>query len=91
MQRSPMPALVASLEVAEGQEIEGGRTLLILEAMKMETRMSAPPGSWKVAKVFVTLGQQVGRDQELVELAPRPKEADRTPDAAEESGGKIDR
>ena len=84
VQRSPMPALVISVEVAEGQEIEGGKTLLVIEAMKMETRVSAPPGSWRVARIFVAEGQQVSRDEELIELAPRPKAGDR-------SGGGDDR
>jgi len=84
IQRSPMPALVVSVEVVEGQEIEGGKTLLVIEAMKMETRVSAPPGSWRVAKIFVAEGRQVSRDEELIELAPRPK-------AGELSGGGDDR
>jgi len=91
VQRSPMPALVVAIEVEEGQEVEGGKTLLVLEAMKMETRVSAPPGSWKVARLLVAAGQQVGRDQELVELAPRPKAGTPSPRAGEGPGGENDR
>ena len=89
IQRSPMPALVVALEVAEGQDVDGGKTLLVIEAMKMETRVSAPPGSWRVVKVFVSAGQQVGRDQELVELAPRSGSG--TGATAPEVGGGDDR
>lgn len=69
--RSPMPALVTSVEVGEGEEVEGGAALLSLEAMKMETRIAAPPGAWKVFRLPVAPGERVARDQVLVELAPR--------------------
>ena len=35
--RSPMPALVKSIEVAAGQAVKSGEPLCIIEAMKMET------------------------------------------------------
>ncbi|HUX39090.1 MAG TPA: biotin/lipoyl-containing protein [Rectinemataceae bacterium] len=69
--RSPMPALVVAIEVAEGEEVEGGRTLIVLEAMKMETKVAAPAGSWKLRRLLVAAGQQIARDQELLELEPR--------------------
>ena len=34
--RCPMPGLVVSLAVAEGQEVKTGETLAVVEAMKME-------------------------------------------------------
>ena len=37
----PMPGLVVSLEVAEGQEVQPGETLAIVEAMKMENVLRA--------------------------------------------------
>jgi len=69
--RSPMPALVVAIDATEGQDVEGGAMLLVLEAMKMETRVTAPAGSWTVKRLLVAAGQQVIRDQELLELAPR--------------------
>jgi biotin carboxyl carrier protein len=39
---APMPATVASIHVAEGQEVETGDLLLVLEAMKMELPIRAP-------------------------------------------------
>lgn len=68
--RAPMPALVVAIEAAEGEAVEGGRTLLVLEAMKMETKVAAPAGSWKVKRLLVAAGQQIARDQELLELEP---------------------
>ncbi len=40
--RAPMPAQVRAVQVAEGDEVEAGQTLLLLEAMKMEIRLQAP-------------------------------------------------
>lgn len=66
--RSPMPAQVRAVLVAEGQEVEKGETLLLLEAMKMEIRIQAPhPG--RIARLAAVQGQQVDRDAVLVELA----------------------
>ncbi len=39
---APMPGTVARVLVAEGEEVEEGRTLLVLEAMKMEQPVAAP-------------------------------------------------
>jgi acetyl/propionyl-CoA carboxylase alpha subunit len=67
LQRSPMPAQVRSIEVVEGDPVERGQTLLLLEAMKMEIRIKAPhPG--RVARILVRPGQTIDKDQALVEL-----------------------
>jgi propionyl-CoA carboxylase alpha chain len=39
--RCPMPGLVRSIAVAEGQEIKAGDTLAVVEAMKMENVLRA--------------------------------------------------
>src|SRR5262249_56274006 len=39
--RCPMPGLVLSVEVAEGQEVKAGETLAVVEAMKMENVLRA--------------------------------------------------
>ena len=39
--RCPMPGLVISIAVAEGQEIKAGDTLAVVEAMKMENVLRA--------------------------------------------------
>jgi acetyl/propionyl-CoA carboxylase alpha subunit len=66
--RSPMPAQVQAVQVAEGETVEKGQTLLLLEAMKMEIRLSAPRGG-KVTRLLVQAGQTVQRDQTLIEIA----------------------
>lgn len=40
--KAPMPGMILSINVKEGQEVKEGETLLILEAMKMENAISAP-------------------------------------------------
>lgn len=39
--RAPMPGLVLVLEVAEGEQVEKGQGILIIEAMKMENEIAA--------------------------------------------------
>ena len=54
--RCPMPGLVVSLAVAEGQEVKSGETLAVVEAMKMENilRGSATAPSRKSASSRAT-------------------------------------
>lgn len=65
--RSPMPGKIIQVKVQDGQTVEKGETLLILEAMKMEHQMRALKKS-KVKKVHIASGQQVLPDDLLVEL-----------------------
>jgi 3-methylcrotonyl-CoA carboxylase alpha subunit len=66
--RSPMPAQVRAVQVNEGDEIESGQALLLLEAMKMEIKIAAPRAG-RVARLLAKQGDTVERDQVLVELA----------------------
>jgi propionyl-CoA carboxylase alpha chain len=55
---APMPGRVIEVRVEEGEAVVAGQVLMILEAMKMEHRISAPsPGV--VARVLVVAGMQV--------------------------------
>jgi biotin carboxyl carrier protein len=62
-----MPGQVAKLLASEGDVVERGQTLLILEAMKMEIKIAAPHAG-RVLKVLVRQGQVVDRGQGLIEL-----------------------
>ncbi|HEV8337040.1 MAG TPA: biotin/lipoyl-containing protein [Candidatus Polarisedimenticolia bacterium] len=64
-----MPALVRSVVVQEGDRVERGATLVVLEAMKMEIRMTAPQAS-VVARIRCREGERVERGQVLVEIHP---------------------
>jgi 3-methylcrotonyl-CoA carboxylase alpha subunit len=64
---APMPGLVRLVPVREGESVERGQTLVVLEAMKMEIRIAAPqPG--RVKRLCCEAGEQVDRGQVLVEL-----------------------
>ena len=64
---APMPGSVLQLNVADGDSIEEGQCLAIVEAMKMETGLHASI-SGKVKKVHVSQGQQVDAGTVLIEL-----------------------
>jgi acetyl-CoA/propionyl-CoA carboxylase biotin carboxyl carrier protein len=65
---APMPGNVLGVRVKEGDEVEAGQVLVVLEAMKMENNVSSPVAG-TVARVLVAPGQQVQRAETLVELA----------------------
>src|SRR5262249_42137227 len=55
---APMPGLVVTVAVAPGDRVTPGQKLFTLEAMKMETTISAERAGL-VAEVLVTPGSQV--------------------------------
>jgi len=55
------------VNVAEGDAVESGQTLLVLEAMKMEIRIQAPMDG-VVARLAVGEGDTVEREEFLVEV-----------------------
>jgi biotin carboxyl carrier protein len=62
-----MPGQVIAVNVREGDEVTQGQTLVILEAMKMELRVTASQAG-RVQRVFVMQGQVVERGQLLVDV-----------------------
>jgi biotin carboxyl carrier protein len=62
-----MPGQIREVLVSQGDSVARGATLVILEAMKMEIRVSAPADG-KVARLHVAKGDTVERGQPLVEL-----------------------
>lgn len=59
---------VVKVLVDAGQEVKAGDTVLILEAMKMETEVTAPADG-TVADVAVSVGNSVQNGQVLIEWA----------------------
>ncbi len=55
---APMPGKVITVDVAEGQQVEAGQRLMVLEAMKMEHALTAPFAG-TVAELAAREGQQV--------------------------------
>ncbi len=60
--RSPVAGIAVKANVRPGETIEPGDLLFVLEAMKMETEITAPVGG-KVAEVKVTVGDSVKSGQ----------------------------
>ncbi len=67
---APMPGQVRTVEVGAGDIVTKGQLLLVLEAMKMEIRLSAPFDA-QVVSVEAHVGQTVEREQILARLQPR--------------------
>lgn len=57
--------------VAQGDQVEQGDTLFILEVMKMEVPYTAPVAG-EVAAVHIAEGDGVEEDQLAMELNPNP-------------------
>ena len=65
--KAPMPGLVLEVAVKEGQEVEEGEKILILEAMKMENSIMIHTNA-RIKRIAVSAGQAVDKGQVLVEL-----------------------
>jgi methylmalonyl-CoA carboxyltransferase 1.3S subunit len=65
--RAPLSGSVARVLVEEGQAIEAGVVLVVLEAMKMETEITAPEAG-TVRAVHVAVNDSVSGGQVLVEV-----------------------
>ena len=59
--RCPMPGLVVSIAVVEGQEVKAGETLAVIEAMKMENVLRAEQDGVVKARQGQARRQPVGR------------------------------
>jgi biotin carboxyl carrier protein len=66
--RSPVSGIVASVIAQPGQTLQVGDVLLVLEAMKMETQVTAHVAG-KVTGINVKAGDSVQSGQILVEFA----------------------
>jgi propionyl-CoA carboxylase alpha subunit len=65
---SPMPGLLVSLAVAEGQEVKTGEELAVVEAMKMENVLRAERDG-TVKKLRARPGDSLAVDQIILEFA----------------------
>ena len=64
---SPMPGKVVKINVKEGDQVDEGLVMMVVEAMKMENNIVAT-GKAKVKKIFVAEGQMVDNKMQLIEL-----------------------
>jgi biotin carboxyl carrier protein len=67
---APMPGKILELLVSEGDEVEEGQPVAILEAMKMENELKAPTAG-TVATVVVAENDNVEKNQTILEIEPR--------------------
>ena len=62
---SPMPGLIKSVDVIEGQKVKNADQLLIIEAMKMENILKSEKDC-VIEKILVKAGDSVSADEELI-------------------------
>lgn len=63
-----MPGRVVAVNVADGEKVKAGQSLIVLEAMKME-HIVAAPADGIVATVRFAAGDQVMEGDELLAMA----------------------
>jgi biotin carboxyl carrier protein len=68
---APMPGKVLKVLVRDGDLVEAGQPLVVIEAMKMETTLAAERAAL-VKHVRVEEGQTVDHGAVLIELSPPP-------------------
>ena len=64
----PMPGLVVSIDVKEGQEVKAGETLAVVEAMKMQNVLRAERDG-TVKKIHAASGATLAVDALILEFA----------------------
>jgi biotin carboxyl carrier protein len=64
---APMPGMIVRINVAEGDVIQPGQGLVVMEAMKMENELRATSGG-AVRRVLVTPGTAVEKGALLLEM-----------------------
>lgn len=65
---SPLPGVIDSIMVREGDEVKSGQELLILEAMKMKNTIRSTRDG-KIGRVYVSIGDQVPHNHVLLDFA----------------------
>jgi biotin carboxyl carrier protein len=65
--QAPMPGLVIDVPVSEGQDVEKGDVLVILESMKMQNEITAPRAG-RITRVQAKINDNVERKQALLVL-----------------------
>ncbi len=65
--KAPMPGLVVAVLVEEGQEVQKGQVLLILESMKMQNELKSPRDG-VMGRLRVRAGESVEQRQTLLNV-----------------------
>jgi len=65
--KAPMPGLVVAVPVVEGQRVNKGDVLVILESMKMQNELKSPREG-VVTRLRVGIGDSVEQSQTLLSV-----------------------
>ena len=65
---APIPGVIDTIKVREGEEVKNGQELFILEAMKMKNAIRATRDG-KIERVYVSVGDQVPHNHVLLDFA----------------------
>ncbi len=68
---TPLPGLILQVMVKEGDTVQSGQNVILMEAMKMENHIQAPY-TGTVKRVFVKNGDDVAEGDTLLEIS-RPE------------------
>lgn len=82
--KAPMPGLVANVLAQEGQMVERGQAIVVLEAMKMENDLTTPRAGL-VKNVRVTKGQTVNQNDILAVIGDADADEASAADAEDET------
>jgi len=69
---SPLPGAVIQVLIKDGEAVQKGQALMIIEAMKMEHTISAPH-SGTVKRIYFAAGEQVAEGAQLLEFEETTK------------------
>lgn len=64
---SHIPGTITQIQVKEGQDVKEGELLLILQAMKMDNKITAP-FSGKIKTINVALGNKIPKGTLMIEM-----------------------
>src|SRR5690554_214365 len=65
--KAPMPGKILDILVAEGDNVEQGQPLVILEAMKMENELKSPVNG-TITSIAVAVGQSLEKNTFILEI-----------------------
>ena len=81
---APMPGKILKLLVAEGDSVEHGQALAVLEAMKMETTLYAESAAI-VKKIRAAAGDMVDHGAVIIEFSPFPADPSKSESTAQDA------
>ncbi|MGB9673901.1 MAG: biotin/lipoyl-containing protein [Anaerolineales bacterium] len=66
--KAPMPGMVIAVPVKDGQSVEAGDVLVILESMKMQNELKSPKAG-VVSRIKIHAGDSVEQNQTLLSVS----------------------